>query len=62
MWSMFMLPQNREQIEILDSSSKKIISLSDTFNLIMAGDWNTTLSSLDKQGDLTWKETKYRNS
>ena len=62
MWSMFMLPQNREQIEILDSSSKKIISLSDTFNLIMAGDWNTTLSSLDKQGGLTWKETKYRNS
>ena len=28
----------------------------------MAGDWNTTLSPLDKQGGLTWKETKYRNS
>ena len=28
----------------------------------MAGDWNTTLSPLDKQGGLTWKKTKYRNS
>ena len=28
----------------------------------MAGDCNTKLSPLDKQGRLTWKETKYRNS
>ena len=53
---------NREQSEFLDSFSKKIISLADTSNLVMAGDWNTTLSPLDKQGGLTWKETKYRNS
>ena len=51
-----------EETEFLDSFSKKIISLTDTSNLVMAGDWNTTLSPLDKQGDLTWKETKYRNS
>ena len=42
--------------------TKKIISLSDISNLVMAGDWNTSLSTLDKQGGLTWKETKYRNS
>lgn len=49
---------NREQIEFLDSFNKKIISLTDTSNLIMAGDCNRTLSPLDKQGGLTWKETK----
>ena len=53
---------NREQSEFFDSFSKKIISLTDTSNLVMAGDWNTTLCPLDKQGGLTWKETKYRNS
>ena len=45
-----------EQSEFLDSFSKKIISLTDTSNLVMAGDRNTTLSPLDKQGGLTWKE------
>ena len=28
----------------------------------MEGDWNTTLSPLDKQGGLSWKETKCKNS
>lgn len=62
MWSMFMPPQiivNKVSSSIF--LAKKIISLSDISNLVMAGDWNTTLSTLDKQGGLTWKETKYRN-
>ena len=50
------------KFEFLDSFSKKIISLTDTPNLVMADDCNTKLSPLDKQGRLTWKETKYRNS
>ena len=29
--------------------------------VIMAGDWNTTLSHLDKIGGLPWRETTYRN-
>jgi len=33
-----------------------------TSNLVIAGDWNTTLSPLGKQGGLAWKETKNRNS
>jgi len=41
---------------------KKIVSATDSSNLIIAGDWNTTLESIDKQGRLAWKETKYRNS
>ena len=53
---------NREQTEFLDSFSKKIISLTDTSNLVIADDWNTTLSPLDKQGGIAWKETKYGNS
>ena len=42
MWSMFMPPQiivNKVSSWIL--LAKKIISLTDTSNLVMAGDWNT---------------------
>ena len=46
----------REQIDFINSFSKKIISLTNISSLIIAGDWNTTLSSLDKPGGLTWKE------
>ena len=52
----------REQIDFIESLTKKIISLTDMSNLIIAGDWNTTFNSIDKQGGLAWKETKYRNS
>ena len=52
----------REQINFIESFTKKIISLTDLSNLIIAGDWNATLNSIDKQGGLVWKETKYRNS
>ena len=59
----FMPPQiPREQVDFINSFSKKIISLTNTSDLIIAGDWNTTLNPLDKQGGLTWKETNYRNS
>jgi len=36
-------------------------SATDSSNLIVAGDWNATLNSIDKKGGLAWKETKYRN-
>jgi len=52
----------REQIDFINSFNKKIISLTNTSNLIIAGNWNTTLNRLDKQDGLTWKETNYRNS
>ena len=51
----------REQIDFIESFTKKIISLTDSSNLIIAGDWNTTLNSIDKHEGLPWKETKYRN-
>ena len=52
----------REQINFTEFLTKKIISLTDLSKLIIAGDWNATLNSIDKQGGLVWKETKYRNS
>ena len=63
MWLLFMPPQiivNKVSSSIL--LAKKIIPLTDASNLVMAGDWNTTLRPLGRQGGLTWKETKYRNS
>ena len=52
----------REQIDFIESFTEKIISLTDLSNLIIAGDWNTTINSIDKQRGLVRKETKYRNS
>lgn len=44
----------REQFDFIESFTKKIISLTDSPNLIVAGDWNTTLNLIDKQGGLAW--------
>ena len=33
-----------------------------TTKIIIAGDWNTTLHSIDKHGGRPWHETNYRNS
>ena len=52
----------REQIDFIDFLSKKVISLTDTSNLVIAGDWITTLSAMEKQGGLSWKESGNRNS
>ena len=52
----------REQIDFLDLLSKKVTSLTDASNLIIAGDWNTTLNAVDKQGGLPLRESRYRNS
>ena len=43
----------RAQIDFLDLLSKKVISLTDTSNLIIAGDWDTKLNAVDKQGGLS---------
>ena len=48
----------REQIDFIESFTEKIISLTDLSNLVIAGDWNTTINSIDKQRGLVWKETK----
>ena len=39
----------REQIDLIESFTKKIISLTDSSNLIIADHRNTTLNLIDKQ-------------
>ena len=39
-----------------------IISKTNTSRIIIAGDWNTTLHSIDKRGGRQWQETRHRNS
>ena len=46
----------------MQSLGKILISNLDIDKLIITGDWNTTLNSIDKCGGLPWKETSYRNS
>ena len=38
------------------------MSNTNTSNIIIAGDWNTTLNPIDKRGGQPWKATNYRNS
>ena len=38
----------REQIDFIESFTKKLISLTDSSYLIIVGAWNTTLSLIDK--------------
>ena len=39
-----------------------IVSKTNTTKIVIAGDWNTTLHSIDKHGGPPWHETNYRNS
>lgn len=39
-----------------------IVSKTNTSRIIIAGDWNATLHSIDKRGGRQWQETSYRNS
>ena len=52
----------RQQIAFMQSLGKILISNLDIDKLIITGDWNTTLNSIDKCGGLPWKETSCRNS
>jgi len=39
-----------------------IVSKTNTSRTNIAGDWNTTLHSIDNRGGRQWQETSYRNS
>lgn len=51
----------RIQIPFLQKLTRLLVTKTCTSKVIMGGDWNTTLSHLDKSGGLPWKETTYRN-
>ena len=45
----------------LHNLNEYLMSNTDTSNLTIGGDWNVTLQSLDKRGDVQWKSSTYRN-
>jgi len=49
------------QIPFLQKLTHLLVSKMCISKVIMVGDWNTTLSHLDKTGGLPWRETSYRN-
>ena len=51
----------RLQIPFLQKITHLLVTKTCISRVIMVGDWNTTLSHLDKSGGLPWKETVYRN-
>ena len=54
----------RQQPEFIRTLSQLLLSKTNISKVILAGDWNTGLSKLDKSGGLPWKETYmyYRNA
>ena len=52
----------RHQNEFIKNLSESILRKTDTTKLIIAGDWNCTLNSIDKRGGLPWKTTNYRDA
>ena len=52
----------REQNEFIKNLSEFLVRKMDTPRLIIAGDWNCTLSKADKSGGVVWKSTSYRDA
>ena len=52
----------RDQDNFIRTVSEQLMSNTNTSNVIIAGDWNTTLNPIDKHGGQPWKDTNYRNS
>ncbi|KAK2558560.1 LINE-1 retrotransposable element ORF2 protein [Acropora cervicornis] len=52
----------RDQDNFIRTLSEQLMSNTNISNVIIAGDWNTTLNSIDKLGGQPWKATNYRNS
>ena len=52
----------RDQNNFIRTLGEQLMSNTNTSNVIIAGDWNTTLNPIDKRGGQPWKATNYRNS
>ena len=51
----------REQDFFIRRLSEQLISNTDTSKVVISGDWNTTLNTIDKRGGQPWKAANYRN-
>ena len=45
----------------IETLGEILISKADISNLIVGGDWNAALESIDKRGGVQWKPTAYRD-
>ena len=52
---------SQQQQTFLHNLNEYLMSNTDTSNLIIGGDWNVTLQSLDKRGGVPWKASTYQN-
>ena len=52
----------RQQPAFIRTLSQLLMLKTNLSKVIIAGEWNTGLSKLDKSGGLPWKETNYRNA
>ena len=52
----------RDQNEFIKNLSEFLLKKTDTSRLIIAGDWNCTLTKADKSGGVAWKSTNYRDA
>ena len=60
--NIYALTDYRDQDNFIRTLSEQLMSNTNISNVIIAGDWNTTLNSIDKLGGQPWKATNYRNS
>ena len=49
------------QKTFIETLGEILISKADISNVIVGGDWNATLESIDKKGGVQWKPTAYRD-
>ena len=52
----------RDQNEFIKILGESLVKKTDTSRLIIAGDWNCTLTKADKSGGAAWKSTNYRDA
>lgn len=48
------------QQKFAQTLKESLMSKSTLSNLIIGGDWNATLQTIDKKGGIQWKPTAYR--
>ena len=52
--------QQQKCYDFLRDLNEYLVSNMDTSNLLIGGDWNVTLQSLDKRSGVPWKASTYR--
>ena len=59
--NIYALTDYRDQDNFIRLLGEQLMSNTNTSNVIIADDWNTTLNPIDKRGGQPWKATNYRS-